>query len=270
MSRGWRAEVSALPAEAVGRPILSARSLSHSFQAVRVVDGVSIDIDEGRLYGLIGPNGAGKSTVMNILAGAQKPIGGTTHYGGVDITRWPAYRRARHGVIRTFQLSNEFARLTVLENLLVAVPNQPGDTFREVFTTPRRRWNRRQGESLDRARALLARFNMEAKADDYASDLSGGQKRILEILRAVMAQPRLLLLDEPLAGIHPRIIESVCDYLRELRREGVTILMIEHELEVVETLCDAVVVMASGIVIFRGSMTEARQRREVIDAYVAG
>jgi branched-chain amino acid transport system ATP-binding protein len=260
--------MSALPAEA--SPILSARALSQSFQAVRVVDSVSFEIAEGRVLGLIGPNGAGKSTVLHMLAGAQKPIGGSIHYGGVDITRWPAYRRARHGIIRTFQLSNEFARLTVLENLLVAVPHQPGDTFREVFTTPRRRWNRRQSESLAQAHALLARFNMNAKADDYAGDLSGGQKRILEILRAVMAQPRLLLLDEPLAGIHPRIIESVCDYLRELRRDGVTILMIEHELDVVEALCDAVVVMAIGSVLFRGSMTEARQRKEVIDAYVAG
>ena len=262
--------MSALAAEAAARTVLSARSLSHSFQAVRVVDDVSIDVDEGKLYGLIGPNGAGKSTVLNILAGAQKPIAGSIDYGGVDITRWPAYRRAQHGIIRTFQLSNEFARLTVLENLLVAVPRQPGDTFHDVFATPRRRWIRHQRESLDQARALLARFSMEARADFYAGDLSGGQKRILEILRAVMARPRLLLLDEPLAGIHPRVIESVCDYLRELRRDGVTIVMIEHELEVVEALCDAVVVMAAGRVLFRGSMTEARQRTEVIDAYVTG
>jgi ABC-type branched-subunit amino acid transport system ATPase component len=270
MNMGWPAEVHAVATEAVGRPIISARSLSHSFQAVRVVDDVSIDIDEGRLYGLIGPNGAGKSTVLNILAGAQKPVGGSVKYDGVEVTRWPAYRRARHGIIRTFQLSNEFARLTVLENLLVAVPHQPGDSFRDVFTSSRRRWQRRQRESLERARALLARFSMEAKVDDYAGNLSGGQKRILEILRAVMAHPRVLLLDEPLAGIHPRVIDSVCDYLRELRGDGVTILMIEHELEVVESLCDAVVVMANGSVLFRGSMTEARQRQEVIDAYVAG
>lgn len=262
--------MSAIPASLAARPLLSAHSISQSFQDVRVLDAVSVDIMDGRLVGLIGPNGAGKSTLLHVLAGVQKPVGGAIQYAGVDITRWPGYRRARHGIIRTFQLSNEFARLTVLENLLVAVPKQPGDTFTEVFTTPRRRWTRRQQQSIASAQLLLERFDMRGKADDYAGDLSGGQKRILEILRAVMAQPRLLLLDEPLAGIHPRVIELVCDYLRELRREGVTILMVEHELDIVEALCDAVVVMAAGRVLFRGSMTEARQRQEVIDAYVAG
>jgi branched-chain amino acid transport system ATP-binding protein len=262
--------MAALPAAEAATSILGVHSLSQAFSGVRVVNDVSFDVPEGRIVGLIGPNGAGKSTVLHILAGAQRPVAGRVVYGDADITRWPAYRRARRGIIRTFQLSNEFARLTVLENLLVAVPNQPGDSFHSVFSTPRRGWMRRQSQALARAHELLARFGMDDKADDYAGDLSGGQKRILEIVRAAMAEPRLLLLDEPLAGIHPRIIESVCDFLRELRRGGVTLLMIEHELDIVEELCDEVVVMAQGGVLFRGAMTEARRRKEVIDAYIAG
>ncbi len=251
-------------------PILATHSVSQSFQSISVVDDVSIELGEGRLVGLIGPNGAGKSTLLHVLAGAQRARAGAIVYAGADITRWPAYRRARHGLIRTFQMSNEFARLTVMENLLTAVPRQPGDGFLSVFTTPRRRWTGAQRQAIERAQTLLDQFGMTPKADDFAGDLSGGQKRILEILRAVMAEPRLLLLDEPLAGIHPRIIKSVCDFLRGLHDQGVTILMIEHELDVVEELCEAVIVMAAGCVLFRGTMTEARHRQEVIDAYVAG
>ena len=222
------------------------------------------------LYGLIGPNGAGKSTLLNILAGADTPSAGTIEYQGTDITRWPVHARARRGLIRTFQHSREFARLTVLENLLVGAKGMPGESFGQVFTHRARTWRPRETLAVERARTLLARFGLQVKENDYAGELSGGQKRILEVLRAVMAEPQLLLLDEPLAGVNPRIADEIGSYLVELRRGGLTMLMVEHEFERVEALCDSVIVMAQGKVIYEGRLSDARKHQEVISAYVAG
>ena len=236
---------------------------------MRAVDGVSIEVATGKITGLIGPNGAGKSTFLAVLAGTLPATEGTVIFDGRDITRMPAYARARRGLVRTFQLPSEFARLTVIENLLVAAPHNRGDSLWGALLG-KGYWMVDERPLIDQARGLLKRFGMTAKESDYAGTMSGGQKRLIEIMRALMLKPRVLLLDEPMSGVHPSIVEEIHHYLQELRKEGMTILMVEHELHLVERLCDSVVVMAQGKVIGSGTMATLRQQKEIVDAYLVG
>ena len=249
--------------------LLAAVDLHKQFGGVQAVNGASFTVPAGQITGMIGPNGAGKSTVLNIIAGALRPDGGMVSYLGHDITGLRPYQVARHGVIRTFQLSSEFAALTVLENLLVAVPAQRGERLWQA-ALGKRYWRPQERANVERARQLLARFDMSAKEDDYAGNLSGGQKRLLELMRAMMAGPALLLLDEPMAGVSPSLARRIEQHLLDLCREGLTMLMIEHELAVVERLCDPVIVMAQGRVISQGTMADVRADQEVLDAYLIG
>jgi len=251
------------------QPILTAREVHRHFEGMRAVDGVSINVLPGRITGLIGPNGAGKSTFLAVLAGTLPASSGNIVFEAEDITALPAYKRARRGLVRTFQLPSEFAQLTVLENLLVAAPGNRGESLLGALLG-KRYWLPDERRLVDRARRLLNRFGMSAKESDYAGTLSGGQKRIVEIMRALMLRPRLLLLDEPMAGVHPSIVGEIATYLESLRDEGLTILMVEHELHMVERLCDPVIVMAQGKIIGQGSMTMLRRQREIVDAYLVG
>jgi ABC-type branched-subunit amino acid transport system ATPase component len=250
-------------------PVLAVQDLHREFGGVHAVNGASFTVPPGRITGLIGPNGAGKSTVLNIIAGALKPGAGTVSYQGQDITRLPSYKVARRGIIRTFQLSSEFAALTVLENLLVAVPAPRGEMLWQA-ALGKRYWRPQERAMVERARQLMARFDMSAKEDEYAGNLSGGQKRLLELMRGLMANPALLLLDEPMAGVNPSLARRIEQHLADLAGEGLTMLMIEHELAVVERLCDPVVVMAQGRVISQGTMADIRSDQEVLDAYLIG
>jgi len=250
-------------------PMLGARDIHRHFEGMHAVDGVSIEIMPGRITGLIGPNGAGKSTFMAVLAGTLPASSGTIVFQGEDIIRLPAYQRARRGLVRTFQLPSEFGQLTVLENLLVAAPDNRGESLLGALLG-KRYWMPDEMRLVEQARGLLKRFGMSAKESDYAASLSGGQKRLVEIMRALMLRPRLLLLDEPMSGVHPSIVDEIAGYLEQLRDDGLTILMVEHELHIVDRLCDPVVVMAQGKVIGRGSMAALRQEREVVDAYLVG
>jgi neutral amino acid transport system ATP-binding protein len=249
--------------------LLVATDVRRHFEGMLAVDGVSIDVRAGCLTGLIGPNGAGKSTFLAVLAGTLPASAGTVVFDGEDVTKLPAFKRARRGLVRTFQLPSEFARLTVLENLLVAAPGNRGDSLLGALAG-RRHWEADESRLVALARELLARFRMAEKESEYAGNLSGGQKRLVEIMRALMLRPRLLLLDEPMAGVHPSVIEEIAAYLESLRDEGLTILMVEHELGMVERLCDPVVVMAQGKVIGSGSLAALRRRREIVDAYLVG
>lgn len=251
------------------RSLLAAKDVHRHFEGVRAVDGVSIEVPPGKITGLIGPNGAGKSTFLAVLAGTLPSSGGSVMFDGRDITHLPAYARARRGLVRTFQLPSEFARLTVLENLLVAAPHNRGDSLWGALRG-KGYWMGDERRLVEQARGLLKRFGMTAKESDYAGTMSGGQKRLIEIMRALMLGPRLLLLDEPMSGVHPSIIEEIQHYLQELRKEGLTILMVEHELHLVERLCDSVVVMAQGKVIGSGTMASLRQQPEIVDAYLVG
>jgi branched-chain amino acid transport system permease protein len=251
-----------------GGVLLRTAGLARDFGGVRAVAGVSIEVRRGTLTGLIGPNGAGKSTLLALLAGTLPASAGQVVYAGTDVTALPAYRRARLGLVRTFQLASEFKRLTVMENLLSAVPGHRGDSLAGALRG-RRYWRADEEAAIDRARALLDRFGLSGYADTYAGDLSGGQRRLTEIMRALMAEPSLLLLDEPMAGVHPRLAREIGGQLLGLCAEGMTILMVEHELAIMDEFCDPVIVMAEGAVLASGTMAALRTRTEVVEAYLA-
>lgn len=252
-----------------GAPLLFTRNLARHFGGMRAVDDVSIDVRPGGITGLIGPNGAGKSTTLAMIAGTTPASAGSVHFDGAEVTAAPPFERARRGLVRTFQLSSEFKRMTVLENLLVAVPGNPGDSLAGSLFA-RRRSKAFDRESLAHAEALLERFRLTTHADTYAGALSGGQRRLVEIMRALMAQPKLLLLDEPMAGVHPQLAIEIGEHLLALRDEGMTVLMVEHELSIVDRLCNPVIVLAEGKVLAEGTMSDLRSRQDVVDAYLIG
>jgi ABC-type branched-subunit amino acid transport system ATPase component len=252
-----------------GGVVLEVVGVSREFGGVRAVDDVSFSVRAGTLTGLIGPNGAGKSTLLAMLAGTLPVSSGTVLYRGQDVTGLAAFRRARLGLVRTFQLASEFKRLTVMENLLSAVPGNRGDSFRGAVLG-KRYWRADEEAAIARAEGMLERFGLEGFANDYAGDLSGGQRRLVEIMRALMAEPSMLLLDEPMAGVHPNLARQIGDQLLALCAEGMTILMVEHELAIMDEFCDPVVVMAEGSVLAEGTMAQLRARSEVVEAYLVG
>jgi branched-chain amino acid transport system permease protein len=249
--------------------VLRADALTRTFDGVDVVSGVTFELRRGRLTGLIGPNGAGKSTTLAMLAGTLAPTSGRVLFEDRDVTRMPAFRRARGGLLRTFQLASEFKRLTVLENLLSAVPRQPGDSVHGAVLG-RRYWRAAEERATDRAEVMLDQFGLTGYANQYAGDLSGGQRRLVEIMRALMAEPSVLLLDEPVAGVHPHLAHEIGEHLLRLCAAGMTIMMVEHELAIMDEFCDPVVVMAQGQVLAEGTMQVLRGRSEVVAAYLVG
>jgi ABC-type branched-subunit amino acid transport system ATPase component len=252
-----------------GQVLLTAEDLGKHYGGVRAVDGAALVISPGSITGLIGPNGAGKTTVLGIISGFVRPDSGRVWFDGQDVTRLPAYRRARRGLVRTFQLPHEFGRLTTIENLMAAAPGQRAETAVGILAG-KPYWRSQDREILARAVRLLDLFGMTDKADEPAARLSGGQKRMLEVMRALMAQPALLLLDEPMAGLSPALsgrLEQIC---LGLKAEGLSIVLVEHELGAVDRLCDHVVVMAQGRVLSEGTMAELRVSKEVQRAYVVG
>ena len=258
------------PRPAEDRPVvLETDGVVREFGGVRAVAGVSIQVRKGALTGLIGPNGAGKSTLLAMLAGTLPVTSGTITYEGRDVTGMPAFRRARLGLVRTFQLASEFKRLTVMENLLSAVRGNRGDTFHGALLG-KRYWEADETEAIARAEAILERFGLEQFANHYAGDLSGGQRRLVEIMRALMTEPATLLLDEPMAGVHPNLARRIGSELVTLCSEGMTILMVEHELAIMDEFCDPVVVMSEGRVLAEGTMEQLRGRSEVVEAYLVG
>jgi branched-chain amino acid transport system permease protein len=249
--------------------VLQAIDVAREFGGVHAVSGVSLSVRRGTLTGLIGPNGAGKSTLLALLAGTDGVSAGKILYQGQDITSVPAFRRARLGLVRTFQLASEFKRLTVMENLLSAAPGNRGDSFMGAVAG-RRYWRLDEAAAIARAAGILEKFGLESLANEYAGDLSGGQRRLVEIMRALMTEPEMLLLDEPMAGVHPELARTIGSALVALCREGMTILMVEHELAIMDEFCDPVIVMAEGTVLAQGTMAELRDRTEVVEAYLVG
>jgi branched-chain amino acid transport system permease protein len=251
------------------RVILSTTGLTKTFNGVTVVSDVTFDVHQGRLTGMIGPNGAGKSTTLAMLAGTLPSSSGQIFYEGEDITSMPSHKRALAGMVRTFQLASEFKKLTVLENLVSAIPRQSGDTF---FGSLRgkRYWGVEDHENIQRAKEVLEGFGLSEYADAYAGGLSGGQRRLVEIMRALLAEPKVLLLDEPMAGVHPNLAHKIGDQLTRLCDGGMTIVMVEHELSLMDAFCDPVIVLAEGEVLAQGTMAELRQKAEVVEAYLVG
>ncbi|HVA70369.1 MAG TPA: branched-chain amino acid ABC transporter ATP-binding protein/permease [Acidimicrobiales bacterium] len=251
------------------RVMLSTQGLSKSFSGVTVVSGVSISIQQGRLTGMIGPNGAGKSTVMAMLAGTLSPTSGQIFFEGQDVTHVASYKRAQAGLVRTFQLASEFKKLTVLENLVCAIPHQSGDSFTGSLRG-RRYWGSEDTSNIERAEEILEGFGLSQYADAYAGGLSGGQRRLVEIMRALLAEPTVLLLDEPMAGVHRNLARKIGNHLVKLCKAGMTVVMVEHELSIMDEFCDPVIVLAEGKVLAEGTMAELRANSEVVEAYLVG
>ncbi len=250
--------------------MLVVKDLRKSFGGVKAVDGVSFDVPRGTITGLIGPNGAGKSTVVNSLSGFHGVDGGSVMFDGTDITNWPSHKVAQRGLIRTFQLARELRSLTVFENMLLASNDQPGQTsWQALFLRKKIRDSER--DLLGKAVDLLKRFNLFHVRDEYAGNLSGGQKKLLDLARALMADPRLMLLDEPMAGVNPTLAGQLQEHIRDLKDEkGITFLLIEHNLRIVESLCNHVVVMAEGTILAEGNMSALRENENVVRAYLGG
>ena len=248
-------------------PILRCESVSKSFGGVNAVNGATFEVPRNQITALIGPNGAGKTTVVNLLSGAMRVDSGKVYLGSTDITNLERSKIARLGLMRTFQLSRELGGLTVLENLMVAPKVQAGESLFNIFFRPRL-LRREEKQNLERALEILQTYGLYSLRDNRASDLSGGQKKLLEISRGVMAAPSLFLLDEPMAGVNPALIERIGGYILDMKSQGVTVLMIEHNLNVVERICDNVIVLAEGRTLATGKLSELRENKEVVTAYL--
>jgi neutral amino acid transport system ATP-binding protein len=253
---------------AAAAAILEVREVARSFGGVRAIDGASFDVRTGSITALIGPNGAGKSTLFNVVSGFLRPERGSIRFEGRSIAHAPSHRIARRGLVRTFQTPRALTRLSVLDNLLVAAPRHPGERLSAWVVLPGRA-RAREREARARAHELLALVRLERHADDYAGVLSGGQRKLLDFARVLMAEPRLVLLDEPMAGVNPTLGRQLVEHVLELReRAGMTFLFVEHDLDVVMEASDRVIVMAEGRVISEGTPAEVQGDERVVDAYL--
>jgi neutral amino acid transport system ATP-binding protein len=251
-----------------GRPLLAVEGVVKRFGGIHAVDGAGFEVGAESVTALIGPNGAGKTTLFNLVTGFEKPDRGSVRFDGEEIARQPAYAIARRGMVRTFQLTRALAAMPVIDNMMLAAPDQPGERLRNVVLRPGA-VRAREREVREQAEELLEVFGLREKASDYAGTLSGGQRKLLELARALMARPRMLLLDEPMAGINPTLGRRLLDHIQRLRsEEGVTFLFVEHDMEVVMNHSDRVVVMAEGRVIASGEPHEVRSDPAVVDAYL--
>jgi neutral amino acid transport system ATP-binding protein len=250
--------------------LLDIEEVVKRFGGIRAVDGATLDVRDGEIAALIGPNGAGKTTLFNVITGFYRGDRGSVTFAGEEIFQRAPHQIARRGMVRTFQITKSLAAMPVIDNMMLAAPDQPGERLSGVIFRPAAS-RRREKEVREQAIELLDLFNLAKLADDYAGTLSGGQRKLLELARALMARPKLLLLDEPMAGINPTLGRRLLDHMQRLRREeGVTFLFIEHDMEVVMGHSDRVIVMAEGRVIADGSPDEVRADERVIDAYLGG
>lgn len=251
------------------QPILEARQLSRKFGGIPAVRDMSLSIMPGEIVGLIGPNGAGKTTMFDLLSGSVAVSGGTILLAGQEITREAAHGRLARGLGRTFQIPRPFAGLTLTENLLLARQHQTGEHLLANFLSPRR-IAAEERAARDQARALLDLMQLSRLADEPARVLSGGQRKLLELARVMMAGPQIILLDEPAAGVNPSLLEVLIDRIREINARGVTFLLIEHNIDMVTRLCNRLIVMANGALLCEGPPDVVARDPRVIEAYLGG
>ena len=249
-----------------GGTVLAVREVSVRFGGVAAVRDASLELREAEVVGLIGPNGAGKTSLIGALGGQLPVAGGRVLLGGADITSASPHRRARLGLCRTFQLTSTFDGLTVFDNLLVAALGADGSRLCGSLAGGRAR-RARVAAARDAAWERLAEFDMAEVASRYGAELSGGQRRLVEIMRCLMQSPRVLLLDEPMVGVAPHLVERIGAECARIRDSGVGIIVVEHALEVVQAICDRVVVMASGAVVAQATYAEAMGSGAVREAY---
>jgi branched-chain amino acid transport system ATP-binding protein len=247
---------------------LTAEQLTKSFGGVRAVDRCSLQVREGTITGLIGPNGAGKTTLFNLLTGFHRPDSGRIVFRGDDITGLPPHQVFRRGICRTFQIPREFKDLTVLENLLVVPPDQVGERLWAPWLVPGR-IRQEEARLREQAERVLEQVGLTRVAGDPAWTLSGGQKKLLELARALMAEPALLMLDEPGAGVNPTQMKELTRYIQWLASDrGVTILLIEHDMDLVMAVCNPVIVLSEGRPLAEGPPDVVRRDPRVLAAYL--
>ena len=248
---------------------LRIEGLVKRFGGITAVDGATFEVEEGSLTGLIGPNGAGKSTTFNCITGVHGPTDGTIYFKGDDITGLEPYEIAQRGMVRTFQIARELEDMTVLENLMLAPKNQGGESvFRSITPGLRGGVVSEEEEIRERVWEMLEFFEIDHLAGEYAGGLSGGQRKLLEMARALMADPDVVLLDEPLAGVNPTLEEKLLDRIHELRKEGYTFLLVEHDMDIIMNNCERIIVMHQGQVLADGTSEDIQNNEQVIKAYL--
>ncbi|HYW17827.1 MAG TPA: ABC transporter ATP-binding protein [Nodularia sp. (in: cyanobacteria)] len=249
-------------------PLLAASGLCKSFGGIKAVKDAKIEVNKGSITGLIGPNGAGKTTLFNLLSNFIHPDQGRVIFDGEPIQQLQSYQIAQQGLVRTFQVARTLSRLSVLDNMLLAAQKQTGENFWQVQLQPHI-VAQEERQLKEQAMSLLESVGLAQKAQEYAGGLSGGQRKLLEMGRALMTNPKLILLDEPAAGVNPKLIDDICDrILTWNRQDGMTFLIIEHNMDVIMSLCDRVWVMAEGKNLAEGTPAEIQRNTQVLEAYL--
>jgi len=254
------------PGAAKPDPILVADGIVRQFGGLTAVDVHHIEVQRGVITALIGPNGAGKTTFFNLLTGFDRPNSGTWSFNGKALNKVPAYKVSRLGMVRTFQLTKVLSKLTVIENMRVGATGQRGEGLLSAMFAPL--WRSQETANTEKADRLLERFLLDKKREDFAGSLSGGQRKLLEMARALMADPELVMLDEPMAGVNPALKQSLLGHVKSLRDEGRTVLFVEHDMDMVRDISDWVIVMAQGQVVAEGPPDAVMGDQRVIDAYL--
>ncbi len=247
-------------------PAIVVDGVTRTFGGLTAVSVDHLEVQRGGITGLIGPNGAGKTTLFNLLTGFDQPNSGTWSFDGRSLGRLSPHQVARLGVVRTFQLTKALSRLTVLQNMLLGAKDQRGEGFFRSLVPGV--WRKQEAANTEKALDLLARFKLDAKKDDFAGTLSGGQRKLLEMARALMSDPKVVMLDEPMAGVNPALTQSLLGHVKDLREQGMTVIFVEHDMDVVRDISDWVVVMAAGRVIAEGPPESISQNQAVVDAYL--
>jgi branched-chain amino acid transport system ATP-binding protein len=247
-------------------PILTVNNVKKTFGGLTAVDVEHLEIPRGAITALIGPNGAGKTTLFNLLTGFDTPDTGSWDFQGTSLSGVPSFKVAQMGQVRTFQLTKALSLLTVLENMKLGAKGQKGESLLNALLPSL--WKKQDQEIGEKAMELLKRFKLDAKKDDFAASLSGGQRKLLEMARALMTNPVLVMLDEPMAGVNPALTQSLLEHVLALKEEGMTVLFVEHDMHMVRHIADWVVVMAEGRVVAEGAPDTVMKEQAVIDAYL--
>jgi ABC-type branched-subunit amino acid transport system ATPase component len=249
--------------------VLRVDDLQKSFGALAATDHATFEVESGTITGMIGPNGAGKSTLFNLISGYYDPDGGTVSLNDGEITGEEPYTIAERGLIRTFQTPRKLEGMTVREAMMIGPQNQPGESFHKLFTSPSEVGDSERQNLADVER-ILEEFEIDHLARQPATDISGGQMKLVELARAMLAEPDILLLDEPVAGVNPTLANKLAEQIRRLNEEGTTFLLIEHDMDFIMNLADPIIVLNQGSVLTEGTPDEVRSDERVADAYLGG